>query len=979
MRRDLVSVVLVAATSWLLPAPAGAQASSSPYIGRAIQSVRLDEEGRTVTDPVVVSLVETRVGEPLSMREVRDTLDHLLGLGRYQDVRVAAAPSGEGVALTYTLVSAHTVARVEFAGPLAIAERDLRQVMTDRFGALPPVGRLPDVVRAFQEVYRDRGYRTAQITPQIEVRHVPEQTVVTFAVATGARTVVGAVQVDNVSPAERTEIVDRADLRPGRPYDRRTIDDRVAEWTALMRSRGYYEVRAVASATFVPDQSSADGRVEVERGPHVAVNFTGDPIPADRREDLVPVRREGSVDEDLLEDAQQAVREYFQQQGYRDARVEYARQQRGDELTITFTVHRGPRFTVGEVRMAGNRAVPDADIRPLLRFEPGDPFLQATLDAEVAAIVELYRTRGFTNAAVEAAVSAAPIGADPTRREAGITLTVTEGTRSVVGAVRFEGHAAFDREALGALVGTAPGRPYYEAQLASDRDAVQLAYVNRGYQNARVEVVPAFSPDRATVDVVVSIVEGPLVRVDHVLIVGNTRTSSETIAREVLLKPGQPLGYADLLESQRRLSALGLFRRVRITELRHGSDPNRDVLVTVEEAPATTLGWGGGLEGSTRTRQNAQGIAEERIDVAPRGFFEIGRRNLWGKNRSVNLYSRVSLRAADPSAAAVQAGARGGYGFNEYRVVGTFREPKVLDSGADAIITGSIEQAVRSSFNFARRMARAELARRLNPTVSVTGQYQFSRVQLFDERFGSDEKLLVDRLFPRVRLSTFSATVIRDTRDDGIDPDRGTLATVEGDLAARSVGSEVGFAKTTLQGFYYRRVRTPRRIVLAFGARLGLANGFRRIVQLTDASGRPVTTPGGRPMTNIVDDLPASERFFAGGDTTVRGFALDRLGTPATIGASGFPTGGSGLMIYNAEARFALAGPLGGVVFLDVGNVYLHARDVSLREMREAAGFGLRYRSPIGPIRIDIGFKLDRRREINERRAVFHISLGQAF
>jgi len=154
--------------------------------------------------------------------------------------------------------------------------------------------------------------------------------------------------------------------------------------------------------------------------------------------------------------------------------------------------------------------------------------------------------------------------------------------------------------------------------------------------------------------------------------------------------------------------------------------------------------------------------------------------------------------------------------------------------------------------------------------------------------------------------------------------------------------------------------------VLALGARLGAAHGFPREV----------------PGVGVVQDLPASERFFAGGDTTVRGFSLDRLGTDATISPTGFPTGGNGLVVLNSEVRMAIIGSLGGVVFLDSGNVFKQATDINFGELRAAAGFGMFYRSPIGPIRVDLGFKLDRRELAPgrlERRSVLHISLGQAF
>jgi outer membrane protein insertion porin family len=468
--------------------------------------------------------------------------------------------------------------------------------------------------------------------------------------------------------------------------------------------------------------------------------------------------------------------------------------------------------------------------------------------------------------------------------------------------------------------------------------------------------------------------------VDRILIVGAVRTNPETIRRELVLRPGQPLGYADSIESRARLAALGLFRRVTIEEIAHGAEPRRDLLVRVEEAPPTTIGGGGGVEGAFRLRTDEAGNAVERFELVPRGFFEIGRRNLWGKNRAVNLFTRVSVRNRDvglnEDGTPATSSTAGSYsGFNEYRVVATFREPRVFNSRTDVLVTGILEQAIRSSFNFARRELRAEAGLRLSPAYSLSGRYSFERTELFDERFTTDESQgIIDRLFPQIRLSTFSGSFIRDSRDDLLDPSRGLLVTFTSDLAMRAIGSEVGFAKAYVEAFSFKQLPSARRVVLALGARLGVADGFRREVTSVGEDGAPVI--------EVVDDIPVSKRFFAGGDTTVRGFSLDRLGDDKTISPSGFPTGGNGVIVLNGEMRVGVAGPLQAVGFVDSGNVVARASELSLGDLRTAAGFGIRYRSPVGPIRLDLGFKLDRR-ELSpgrlERRSVWHISFGQAF
>src|SRR5262249_44691179 len=169
---------------------------------------------------------------------------------------------------------------------------------------------------------------------------------------------------------------------------------------------------------------------------------------------------------------------------------------------------------------------------------------------------------------------------------------------------------------------------------------------------------------------------------------------------------------------------------------------------------------------------------------------------------------------------------------------------------------------------------------------SVAGRYSFEHTRLFDQRFTEDQKPLIDRVFPQVRISKFANSFIRDSRDDVLDPAGGTFLIVDSELAARAIGSEVGFVRTFAQAFDYFRLPTTRRMVLAMGARIGLAHGFPRVVETVN--------PDGSVETDVVQDLPASERFFAGGDTTVRGFSLALLGRPARISKSGFPPGGDG-------------------------------------------------------------------------------------
>ena len=904
------------------------------------------------------------------MGAVRETITHLMSLGRYEDVQVVREEVAGGVRLRYLLVPLHPIDRLEYRGNLAVGESDLRRVITERFGVAAPQARTEELQRQLELYYRDLGYEQAKIAPRVERTHDPDRASLVFDIDAGRRSAVASIDVDNVEPSERVTLLADAGVAVGQPYDAPAIQRGLERYQQKLRARGFYEARAVHFASFDP-AGGARVTITLDRGPHVTVAFAGDSIPENERARLVPIEAEASVEEDLLEDSARAIEDYFRERGYRDAVASYTRDERNGEQTIRFVVSRGARHLTERIQINGNMAMSSPELLEILGVKPGTVFVQETVDAGLQRIRNMYRTRGFARVDVKSTAAVLPRQAPEGDRGVELDVTIGEGPRTQIGTIAIQGESVLTEAQIRGFLTISPARAYNEAEVATDRDRIDLEYRNRGYDGVVVQPRVTLAEGDTRADVTFGITEGPQAIVDHVIILGNNRTREETITRELTLKAGDPIGYTALLESQQRLSALGLFRRIQITQVSHPGEGRRDLLIRVEEAPPTTFDYGGGIEGGVRTRTSETGSAEERFEVAPRGFFGIGRRNLWGKNRAVNLFARVSLRSRDITGTDTEPVApTSDYGFNEYRIFGTFREPRLFNTRADGLLTASFEQGIRSSFNFTTRAVRAELGMRLGGRFSMAGRYSFERTKLFDQKFDPEEEPLIDRLFPQVRLSTVSGSLIRDSRDDALYPTKGTLSVIDGELSLKALGSEVGFVKTFIQTFAFLPLPSARRMVVALGARLGAAHGLE-FAELE--SGREID----------VRLLPASERFFAGGDTTNRGFSLDRLGDERTISENGFPKGGNGQLVLQSELRVSVFGNRAEVVgFFDAGNIYPLASDLDFTELRPAAGFGGRYRSPIGPLRVDLGFNLDRKPLVAgelERGYVLHISLGQAF
>ena len=952
-------------------------------VGEIVSDVTLVREGRVLQDPSVLELVETKVDQPLSMRQVRESLSHLFSLGVFEDVQVVAGLGSSGLSLRYDLQPLVVIDRIEFEGDIEISTGELRDAIRQSHGASFEASMVESATRTIQDVYQSRGFFQSRVSTRLE--RTGSGRTLYVAVEPGPRALIAQIFVTGISSTLYSFTLNRLDLEVGQVYDGNVVDERLIDYEDDLRQERYYEADLSHSIEVSPAGDRVDLRLNIRRGPRIDVMLAGDNVPGADLAELVPVEREGSVDEDLLEDADRRIEGLLTGLGYRDATVLHSRESADEDLAIVFMVNRGQLYEIGEVVISGHVSVSYPELQELIDLPVGRPLITSELDTAVSLITEHYSRLGFATVLVEPVVTQMD-NSGQTNGEVKVLceIKITEGVLTRVQSVTIEGDRQLPRQVLETAIRSRVGEPYYPQQVVLDRDAVRLLYLNAGFERVVVTVEPQFDDSLETVDLVYRVIEGPQVMIEHVLIVGNNTIESAAIRREVTLRAGEPLSLVEVAETRRQLNALGLFRRIDIREFSHGGRDLRDVVVIVDEAPATRIGYGGGLEASVRLRRETDlegSQAVERLEFAPRGFFQIGRQNLWGKNRSINLFTRVSLRRQnDPVRLQIGQGVNS-LGFNEYRVLSTFQEPRVMGTNWDGFITGFIEQAIRPGFDLFSRGVNAQIARQFTSTITASVDYGWGQNNTSNKALNPEDEPLVDRLFPQVRLSTFSGSVARDTRDDPADPRRGEVLSVDAEVAGRTIGSEVGFVKTFMQAFVYREIPGASRFVVAAGARVGLARAFMRSVDFLDPQNKSIAVLGS-PVELQVGELPLRERFFTGGATTVRGFALDRLGDDDTIDQDGFPQGGNAALIFNAELRTRVTRTIDLVGFLDAGNVYNRVSTVSLSRIRAGAGFGVRYRSPVGPIRVDLGFKLDRQNFDNgdlERLTALHISIGQAF
>ncbi len=546
----------------------------------------------------------------------------------------------------------------------------------------------------------------------------------------------------------------------------------------------------------------------------------------------------------------------------------------------------------------------------------------------------------------------------------GVSINIKEGPQSFVSALTISGVSGDDEKYLKTILLSTEGQPYSDLNLASDRDNILQYYFDNGYAQAKFAftTTPITEPDHVNLNYIID--SGPREYVRDVVVTGLEQTNHDLVTQRISLKPGAPLSQSQISESQKRLYDLGIFARVN-TAIQNpdGEEPDKYVLYSLEEARRYLFNVGFGAEigqiGSGTTTLSAPAGT---TGFSPRVSVGISRLNMLGLGHTINLQTLVSTL--------------------EQRALLTYVAPQ-FEGNPNLSLQFSglfdIEKDIRT-FSARREEGSVQLSQRLSKANQVQVRYVFRKVNILGKVLVEPE--LIPLLSQPVRVGLISGTFIQDRRDSPLDAHRGIYNTIDVGYAAGPFGSQTGFARIVARNATYHRI--TKNLTLARSTYFG---AIQRL------SGLP--------------DIPLAERFFSGGSDSQRAFPDNQAGPrdPTT----GFPIGGNALLMNTIELRFPLIGDnVGGVLFNDMGNVYSSLSNISMRWHQrdyqdfdygvQAFGIGIRYRTPIGPVRLDfslspnsphfVGFQgtydqliFGTGQTVPQRISAFqfHFSLGQQF
>lgn len=919
-------------------------AQETSFDGQPVSEVRvLDTSGHEI--PEKIPPLSLKAGERFSFEAERESLRRLYAMGDFSDIRVTALRDAYGLQVHFTVQPNfyNNVVRVEGlkeppSESTALAA--MRLVLGEPFRE----SALQEAVTRLNGVLRDDGFYTAKITWSLEPHADTRQMDITVVVNTGSRARIGAIAIDNKTPYPNARLLRKSKLSGKKSLTSDRISGASQRLKKYLVNQGYLGAGVVISPQdYDAKTNTVPLSLAVTAGPRVRVDTSGARIRKNRLRKLLPIYAEGAVDEDLLQEGRRNLRNYFQSQGYFDAAVDVSSRQdpQANEQVISYQISRGDKYRLAGVAFDGNKYFGANLLAGRLKLQPASfasngRFSQQMMRDDADSIRALYLSNGFRDVQVSSDVDDQYRGKN---NNLFVTFHIVEGPQTRIAGLKIEGNHAISTETLLSVTGSTPGQPYSQSGVSSDRDNILALYFNEGFPDARMDDQVTSATDHE-VDLVYHVVEGRQIEVSKLLLTGYEFTRRGIIAHQVTIKPGQPLREGEIASTQRQLYNLGVFNRVQIAPQNpNGTDPEKAVVVDVTEGDRYTIGYGFGFEvqriaGGT---SNPNGTT---IGASPRGIFEIARNNMFGRAQTLSLTTRASTL--------------------EYRASLDYTAANFLNHHNLSLQLTSYAAKTQdvNTFTSTQFQAGFQVAQHLSPSSSLLYQYFYRRVEA-SNIVSTISPEQIPLLSQPTLVSGFDITYARDRRDNPADATHGTFNTVDFSDAIESIGSSASY----LRGFFQNSsfYSFGRAFVFARSTRFGVEAPL----------GNTVPPYSALCFVSCVT-IPLPERFYAGGGTSLRGFGLNQAGPrdPTT----GFPVGGLALLIFNQELRFPMKLPfignrLGGTIFYDGGNVYddiyhitLAWKSNSLTDLNywsNTVGFGLRYPTPVGPVRVDFGFLLN--------------------
>ena len=925
------------------------------FQGKTVIAIRYDPAIQPIDARDLQRMQLVQLGQPLDPRQVAGAIDRLFSTGLYEDILVDATPSGSGVALRFITRPRRFIGHVGAHGDIKDPPNRAVIISDSQLSLGTPYDEetLENARKNIEHELRQNGLFQAHVGVATIEDPETHQMTIRFLVEAGKRAKYETPVITGETRLPDGTILAATGWRIRFIHIWRHVTQGLTEkGIDGIENKYAKQDRLTASVDLTgmdydPLTNRARAHIQIDAGPKITVKALEAKVSKGKIRKYVPVYEEGSVDNDLLTEGAVNLRDYFQSRGYPDVDVTFKREPlQKDQDTIDYYIATGPRRRLVEVTIAGNTYFDEYTLRERMFLRSKSLVLRYGRYSETfrkrdeEAIENLYQANGFRDVKVTSSVEPDYKGKS---RDMAATFQIHEGRQWRVANLNIEGPNQLGISSLKNQFASIPGQPFAEVNVATDRNRLLEYYNKNGFQSASFSYRIAPGKDPETVDLFYRIHEGPRQFVRQVILSGLYRTRPKLVERAIDIQNGEPISMVKVSDISRQLTDLGIFANVN-TAIQDAEGANRYkyILYDFDEAARYTFNVGFGLEvgqfGGTTNNLDQAGGAK---GISPIASFDVSRLNFLGYGQTISLQTR--------------------YSSLEQRESLNYVVPRFLGSPNRTVTFSVLYDTTRDVQTFSSRRAEvsAQTAQRLNRASTLLLRFAYRRVSTANVNIPA---LLVPQLLQPVRIGILSASYIQDHRDNSTDAHHGFWNTVDAGVAGKFFGSERNFVRVLARNATYTPI--GRNLVFARQTQIGAIIPFHL-----------------PPNTSHFESIPLPERFYGGGSVSMRGFGDNQAGprdigttnelpgTPSSV-PTGFPIGGNALLFNTFELRFPLLGPnITGVLFHDMGNIYTTFSQISLAYRQpsnqnfnyalQAPGFGIRYKTPLGPVRVDFAYALN--------------------
>jgi outer membrane protein insertion porin family len=894
----------------------------------ALKDVSADS---TMLKKLAGRMITLKVGDSFSIEALQKSIDILKGSDLFQKIHIPDPVEKEGrIELTFELTPFSLIKEIHVDGEFPMLEAEVIKVMNLRVGDPFDPKAVPELEKSVLTVFLKNGYINPKVSVISKLDKEDGRTSLFVTIQKGGYYHIKRVALEGNRAEFDLELLTRLKtwqaselLLGAAQFLEKDVDRDLKNLIRLYRQDGYADVEIVPVITKNAETREVEILFRIQEGPRYKILFSGNTAFSDAElKKELPLFERGNSGDLALKRGVRAIRDRYLNAGYSKVQVKIvddtAKEKEPAIRDLTIRIEEGPQTRIRTLRIQGNERMEEGKIRAkMTTSESGlgkiGGFYSKAWEEDKKAIAALYRENGFLNLNLDEALT---LEKDSITggSHLDVVLNIQEGKQTLVGKTVFNGLSVLtEKEAQEVLV-LKSGAPYQEDRIRDDKSALLERISEKGYPYAAVSESVGFQEDHAAADITYNIDEGPYVRIGDLFVRGNFRTNRKVVLDRVEVREGKSFSLRNILEETRKVSRIQAFENTRLQLI--GLDEKSeevDVVWNVEERKPYLFEIGGGYD-------------------TAREFYALGRledRNLFGRNKSIWIdgeYSRISYLG--------EAG---------------ITDPDFFRSGISASGSFFAEKQEKKNHSFGIRRFGSSVNFQKSMRTLFEGGVAFryegrKQFRLDSEPILPEEQ---EQYEPRT-LFTVTPSLQYASVDSYVRPKKGWVARGSLDASKGLDNTLDDFIRYRLEARYYL---TPvNRITLALRARWGFIYSYAS-------------------ENDVADD----QLFYLGGLGDVRGFEENML----RVDADGDAVGGREEFLGNMEVRYDLGASFEVSVFLDLGGIRDTETDIGNDDFRASMGIGLNYITPVGPVSLMYGHKLNRKE--GESSGRIHFSIGYTF